>query len=138
MSIVSYLAAVAVLVAAPLAQAENPCTGSVRVSATVMLRNVTRFVGVAPEPHLGPPEGIVTLRAVVDSEGKTSQVNLVKGHPILVPKAIDALRQWEFAPFHKHGSAMSVCFEIRLPVKNDYPATFGEVESANSVGKDQE
>src|ERR1700730_12440463 len=128
MRVLPSLVALSILVAGPFASTEDGCGGTVRVSASLMLKFVTRFVSVSPEPHLGSPENVVTLHVVVGADGATQRVRLVKGLPILVPKAMDALRQWEYTPpFHLQGKAMPVCFKIRIPVKKDSATTLGEI-----------
>jgi len=44
----------------------------------------------------GHVEGTVRLRAVVDQIGKVEVVQLVSGHPVLVPAAIDAVHEWRY------------------------------------------
>ena len=42
--------------------------------------------------------GTVKLRAVVSPDGQVKQVEVVGGHPLLVNAAVDALKQWKYAP----------------------------------------
>ncbi len=133
MRVLPSLVALSILVAGPLPVTEDGCGSTVRVSASLMLRFVTRFVSVSPEPHLGSQENVVTLHVVVGADGTTQLVRLVKGLPILVPKAMDAVRQWEYTPpFHLQGRAMPVCFKIRIPLKKDSATTLGEIVAANT------
>ena len=131
MRILPSLVALSILVAGPFANTEEGCGSTVRVSVSLMLRFVTKFVSVSPEPHFGSPENLVTLYVVVGADGTTQRVRLVKGIPILVPKAMHALRQWEYTPpFHL--GEMPVCFKIRVPVKKDSATTLGEIVAANA------
>jgi TonB family protein len=43
-------------------------------------------------------EGAVELHVVVDKEGKAKKVDLMKGDPLLVDAAIEAVRHWRFKP----------------------------------------
>jgi len=109
----------------------DDCTDVSRVSAATALLRLRKFVPVATEPHLGPPKDTVTLRVVVDAAGGVWQINRLDGHPILTPKAINAVRQWEYTPFVRHGKASAVCFDIRVPVKSDLPTSISDIQAAN-------
>ena len=43
-------------------------------------------------------QGSVMLKAVIDREGSIQDLELVSGHPMLVPAAIGAVRQWRYRP----------------------------------------
>lgn len=44
-------------------------------------------------------QGSVVLRAVIDREGKVTNLQLISGHPLLVQAAIEAVRQWRYRPY---------------------------------------
>jgi len=44
-------------------------------------------------------QGKVVLRVVVDRKGAVSHVAVVSGHPLLIPAAIEAVKQWRYTPF---------------------------------------
>ncbi|MCX6629130.1 MAG: energy transducer TonB [Candidatus Solibacter sp.] len=48
-------------------------------------------------------QGSVTLSASVDETGSVDKVTVIRGHPLLVPAAIDAVKQWRFAPATVNG-----------------------------------
>ncbi len=51
-------------------------------------------------------EGEVVLDAVILPNGKVGSVKVVKGHPLLVPAAVDAVRAWRYEPFLLNGTAV--------------------------------
>jgi protein TonB len=44
--------------------------------------------------HSARLTGDVALKAVIDKSGKVQSLELISGHPMLVPAAIDAAKQW--------------------------------------------
>jgi periplasmic protein TonB len=42
--------------------------------------------------------GVVLLKVTVDEVGIVTDVEPVRGHPLLVPAAVDAVRQWRYSP----------------------------------------
>jgi protein TonB len=60
---------------------------------------------VAREAHI---QGIVVLTAVVDKDGIIQNLQVVTGHPMLTPAAIDAVKQWRYKPFLLNGQPVGV------------------------------
>lgn len=52
--------------------------------------------------------GVVLLRAIIDREGKITEVQLVSGHPLLTTAAIDAVRQWRYHPYLLNGEPVEI------------------------------
>ena len=42
--------------------------------------------------------GTVKIKAVVSPDGQVKQVEVLGGHPLLVNAAVDAVKQWKYAP----------------------------------------
>jgi TonB family protein len=59
-------------------------------------------------------EGTVTLRATADRTGAVQAVQLIGGPPILVPAAIEAVRQWRYAPTTLNGQAVECTEDISV------------------------
>jgi periplasmic protein TonB len=102
------------------------------VSATSNLNAVPKFVPVTPqrvrisqgvtrgllihrvEPAYPPlaraarVQGEVVLSAVIDVNGQITNLQLVSGHPMLVPAAITAVRQWHYKPYLLNGTPVEV------------------------------
>ena len=53
-------------------------------------------------------QGDVVLSAVIDTNGQITNLQLVRGHPILVPAAIAAVKQWRYKPYLLNGQPVEV------------------------------
>jgi TonB family protein len=88
----------------------------VRVSA-----GVSQGLLVSKVPPEYPPDardqrvqGTVILSVKIDKEGNVFNVELVSGHPMLAPAAIEAVRQWKYRPYVLNGEAVEVDTEVRV------------------------
>lgn len=102
------------------------------VSATSNLSAVPKFAPVTPqrvrisqgvtrgllihrvEPSYPPlaraarVQGDVVLTAVISVNGEIENLQLVSGHPMLVPSAISAVKQWRYKPYLLNGQPVEV------------------------------
>ncbi len=53
-------------------------------------------------------QGDVVLSAVINTGGEIANLQLVSGHPMLVPEAIAAVRQWRYKPYLLNGQPVEV------------------------------
>lgn len=53
-------------------------------------------------------QGIVVLTALIDKDGTIQNLQVVSGHPMLVPAAIEAVKQWRYKPFLLNGQPVLV------------------------------
>lgn len=53
-------------------------------------------------------QGDVVLNAIIDTNGQIQNLQLVSGHPMLVPSAIAAVRQWRYKPYLLNGQPVEV------------------------------
>ena len=53
-------------------------------------------------------QGDVVLSAIIDSNGQITNLQLVSGHPMLVPAAIAAVKQWRYKPYLLNGQPVEV------------------------------
>jgi protein TonB len=51
----------------------------------------------------GRVEGVVVLEVVVDGEGRVEDVRILRSIPLLDMAAVDAVRQWRYAPLVLNG-----------------------------------
>ncbi len=64
-------------------------------------------------------QGVVVLAAIIDKHGNIQNLQVVSGHPMLAPAAIDAVKQWRYKPFLLNGqpleveTAVTVTFQLR-------------------------
>lgn len=74
-------------------------------------------------------EGRVTVEVLVNEEGKIDSAKAVDGHPLLRQAAVDAARQWEFAPTKLSNQPVKVTGRISFDFslsKQETPAGVGE------------
>jgi len=63
--------------------------------------------------------GEVVLTAIIDKDGNIENLQLLSGHPMLAPAAIDAVKQWRYKPYLLNGqpveveTTITVNFELR-------------------------
>ncbi|MGO9165905.1 MAG: energy transducer TonB [Candidatus Sulfotelmatobacter sp.] len=53
-------------------------------------------------------QGTVVLTAFIDKEGMIQNLQLVSGHPLLAPAAIEAVKHWRYKPFLLNGQPVGV------------------------------
>jgi len=53
-------------------------------------------------------QGDVVLKAIIDKAGNIQDLQLVSGHPMLVPAAIAAVKQWRYRPYLLNGQPVEV------------------------------
>jgi len=76
---------------------------------------ITKVVPEYPEEaRQAQTQGTVILRVRIDKEGNVVNLELVSGHPMLAPAAIEAVRQWKYRPYLLNGTAVEVDTEVRV------------------------
>lgn len=53
-------------------------------------------------------QGTVVLQAQISKTGEIENLQLVSGHPMLAPAAIEAVKQWKYKPYLLNGEPVSV------------------------------
>ena len=90
--------------------------GVVRVAQGVMAELL--ISKVPPEypavPKRARIQGTVVLRIDVDKAGNVSNIQLISGHPMLAPAAIDAVKQWKYKPYLLNGEPVEVETQVRV------------------------
>jgi len=56
----------------------------------------------------------VVLVAVISKAGTIENLRTLSGHPLLVPAAIDAVRQWRYRPYILNDEAIEVETQITV------------------------
>jgi protein TonB len=74
-------------------------------------------------------EGLVVLRAVIDTSGEVSEVNAISGPPLLESAAVDAVKQWHYRPYSVNGKPVDVETTIEVTFALD-----GSKQAARSQG----
>lgn len=57
-------------------------------------------------------EGTVVLRVIISKKGKVREISVISGHPLLVPAAIDAVKQWRYKPYRVAGHKVEAQTEV--------------------------
>jgi len=53
-------------------------------------------------------QGTVLLAVVIAKDGTIKSINALDGHPLLIPAAIDAVKQWRYKPYKLNGKPAEV------------------------------
>jgi TonB family protein len=89
-----------------------------RIAQEIEFKEPTRLKYVAPVyPKAALDKGVqgaVTLAATVGEDGKVRNVKVLKSIPLLDQAAIDALKQWEYAPGTRNGAAFAVEITVTI------------------------
>ena len=83
-------------------------------------------------------QGVVTLKAQIGSDGSIENLELVSGHPLLAPAAIDAAKQWKYKPYLLNGQPVPVETEIQVDFKlavDQQPAVAVPPATPNGMGQ---
>jgi TonB family protein len=104
----------------PAVPAAPDATGNVspriRVGGNVQSMNlVTKITPVyPPEAKQARIQGTVRFDAVIGKDGSIQNLTLVSGHPLLVPVATDAVKQWVYKPTLLNGQPTEVETQIDI------------------------
>jgi len=63
----------------------------------------------AREQHI---QGNVLLQVIIGKEGSVENIELISGHPLLAPAAIDAVKQWKYRPYLLNGEPVEVQTQV--------------------------
>ena len=53
-------------------------------------------------------QGVVILQAQISKDGNIENLQLISGHPMLAPAAIEAVKQWKYKPCFLNGEPVEV------------------------------
>ena len=106
---------------AAVSNLSKPAPPRVRVSPGVskgllVYRIEPAYPPLARQAHI---QGVVLLTAVIGKDGNIQNLQVVSGHPMLAPAAIQAVQQWRYKPFLLNGqpleveTAVTVTFSLR-------------------------
>lgn len=57
-------------------------------------------------------QGVVRLNAIIGKDGTIQNLQVANGHPLLVPAALDAVKQWVYKPTLLNGEPVEVITQI--------------------------
>ena len=59
-------------------------------------------------------QGMVLITGVVTEDGRVANLTVVSGHPLLIPAALDCVKQWRYEPALLNGRPVTAPVEIRV------------------------
>ncbi len=59
-------------------------------------------------------QGTVVLQAVISKTGDIINLQAISGHPMLVPAALDAVKQWKYKPYILNGEPVEVDTQVTV------------------------
>ncbi len=59
-------------------------------------------------------QGVVVLQAQISKEGNIQNLQLISGHPMLAPAAIEAVKQWKYKPYLLNGEPVEVDTQVQV------------------------
>jgi len=91
-------------------KAPKPEPVRVRVSQGVSIgRLLNKVEPVYPQlARNARVQGQVVLTAIISKDGAIQDLRVLSGHPLLVPAALDAVRQWRYKPYLLSGEPVEV------------------------------
>jgi len=105
-----------ILSSTPVAVPKIATPQRVRVSAGVTAGLLVRKVNPAYPPlaRQARIQGTVILQAQISKTGEIENLQLVSGHPMLAPAAIEAVKQWKYRPYLLNGEPVEVETQVQL------------------------
>jgi protein TonB len=64
-------------------------------------------------------QGIVSIDAVIDTEGNVVEMRVVSGHPLLISAALDAVKNWKYEPTYLNDQAIAVQLIVTVTFQLD-------------------
>jgi periplasmic protein TonB len=88
----------------------------VRVSSGVVQGLLVRQVAPVYPPlaRQARIQGVVLLKARIDKDSNVVQLDLISGHPLLAPAAIDTVKQWKYKPYLLNGQPCDIETQIQV------------------------
>ncbi len=88
----------------------------VRVSSGVQSGLLVRKVNPSYPPlaRQARIQGVVILQAQISKDGSIQNLQLISGHPMLAPAAIEAVKQWKYRPYLLNGEPVEVETQIQV------------------------
>jgi len=95
---------------APPNPPDNRPTREVR-PASLIKRRLPIYPPMARKARV---QGVVLIEATVTEVGTLDEINVISGHPMLTPAALDAIREWRYEPATLDGIPTRASVSIRV------------------------
>ncbi|MBM3745757.1 MAG: M56 family metallopeptidase, partial [Acidobacteria bacterium] len=121
---------------APRPAAQDP-PSKIRVGGGVQQKKLVKQVPPAYPPLAKQAgiQGTVRLTTILAKDGTVKEVQLVRGHPLLVEAALEAVRQWRYEPTLLNGQPVEVVTQVDLNFRLEGAKPGEEVESPGGIHK---
>jgi protein TonB len=105
-----------VLSSTPVAVPKIATPQRVRVSSGVSSGLLIRKVSPTYPPlaRQARIQGTVVLQAQISKDGSIQNLQLISGHPMLAPAAIEAVKQWKYKPYLLNGEPVEVETQVQV------------------------
>src|SRR6202140_1405379 len=105
-----------VLSSTPVAVPKIATPTRVRVSSGVSSGLLVRKVSpnYPPLARQARIQGTVILQAQISKDGSIQNLQLISGHPMLAPAAIEAVKQWKYKPYLLNGEPVEVETQVQV------------------------
>jgi protein TonB len=105
-----------ILSSTPVAVPKVATPQRVRVSTGVatglLIRKITpNYPQLAKQARI---QGVVILQAEISKDGTIQNLQLISGHPMLAPAAIEAVKQWRYKPYLLNGEPVAVETQVQV------------------------
>jgi len=99
---------------APVATPPTPAPAAPRrISVVELARPIHRVDPIYPKlAIISRIQGTVRLMGVLGTDGRIREIKVLSGHPLLVQAAVDAVKQWIYAPTTLNGEPV----EVQAPI----------------------
>ena len=84
-------------------------------------QGVAQGLKISDVPPVYPPEarsariaGTVVMKALINRTGEVENLELISGHPMLAPAAMEAVKQWKYRPYLLNGNAVVMETQIQV------------------------
>jgi TonB family protein len=109
----------------------------VRVADTIISQQIVTKVAPAypPPARQAKIQGAVVLKAQISKSGDVESLQLISGHPLLAPAAIEAVKQWKYKPYLLNGEPVEVETNVTVNFTlSDKPAAENESVAGDVPG----
>jgi protein TonB len=105
-----------IISATPVAVPKVATPTRVRVSQGVTQGLLIRKVApnYPPLARQARIQGTVVLQAQISKTGDIQNLQLISGHPMLAPAAIEAVKQWKYRPYILNGEPVEVDTQVTV------------------------
>jgi len=96
--------------------ASQAVSDRVRVADNVIAGHLMKRVSPVYPPlaRQARIQGTVILKVQISNSGDVEKLQLISGHPMLAPAAIEAVKQWKFDPAMKDGKPVAVQISVEV------------------------